>query len=82
MSAHDFEAWAEEVGDPTVPLSVVSDVSTVRVGDRMMVIVDVPIPVGLDPDWMREALRESVARAGSAGRRCRLRDPGDLLQAD
>ena len=32
----------------------------------MMVIVGVPIPVGLDPDWMREALRESVARAGSA----------------
>jgi hypothetical protein len=49
-----------------VPLNVISDVSTVQVGDRMIVIVGVPIPVGLDPDWMREALRESVARAGSA----------------
>jgi hypothetical protein len=65
MSADDFTEWADELGDVEVRLGEVADVSTVQVGDHVLVTVAVPVPAGLDGEWMREALASSVGHASS-----------------
>ena len=85
MSAEDFAAWGDELGQVTVPLGDIAAVSTIHAGTAVLVVITVPIPAGLAGDRVRSSLTDSVSRSASiAGAAVRgyiagRRDAGDPL---